>query len=301
MYKYRIYGLNVYSNLYLDCFPHSFDTADVVLEFTNSEKEARHFVNRLEDDDELKEISSDDGFGKFYFRGDKNIVVYYRNEDYLERYLVHVLFGFGFSYLLRRRKIFFLHGSGVFFDTGATIVAGSSEAGKSSLVAYLVQQGARIISDDTTRLELGSDTPYIYPSYPLRRLYKNTIEHLGLSMEGASELISKTDKYVLKDCGQNVFLNQDSPVKAIVRLAPTDLNRVHLVREDTKEAILLVCRNIFNYQLINRSEFAGDYLAFALDVCDRIPVYSLYRPRSGMTVEEQAEVLLEQIYNRDTL
>lgn len=301
MYKYRIYGLNVYSNLKLDCYPHDFDTADIVIEFTNSENEAKRYIDRLRVDDEPKEISSEDGLGKLYFRGENNIVVYYKNEDYLERYLVHALFGFGFSYLLRRHKIFFLHGSGVYIDGSAIIVVGSSEAGKSSLAACLVQRGGRIISDDTTRLELNAETPFIYPSYPLRRLFRNTVEHLGLSMEGAAEIISREDKFAFRDRDLSVFQNREAPVKAIVRIAPTDTSEVRMVREDIQDSILIICRNVYNYKLINRSEFTGDYLDFALKVCDRIPVYTLYRPRESITVGEQAEVILKEIYHRDGL
>lgn len=301
MFKYRIYGLNVYSNRRLDCYPHDFDAADIVIEFTSNDNQARDIIRSIAVDNQYKETSTEDGFGKFYICGNKHIVVYYHDEDYLERYLIHSLFGFGFSYLLRRRRIFLLHGSSVYFDGNAAVIVGNSEAGKSSLAACLVQQGGRIISDDTTRLELGSGTPFAYPSYPLRRLYRNTIEHLGLGMEGASEIISKEDKFAFKDCDQSIFLNREAPVKAIVRIAPTDTDVVYLVREEIKDAILVICRNVYNYQYINRSVFSGDYLDFALDVCDQIPVYTLYRPIEGITVGEQARVLLKEIYNRDGL
>lgn len=298
MYKYRVYGLNVHSNRKLDCYPHSFDAADIIIEFTDSEDEARRYIGQINECGQCKEIDTEDGLGKFFFCGEKHIVAYYQNEDYFARYLCHVLFGFGFSYLLRRRKIFFLHGSGVFIDGGAVVIVGSSEVGKSSLAACLVQQGGRIISDDTTRLELNYETPYIYPSYPLRRLYRNTIEHLGLSMEGASEIISREDKFAFRDDGQSVFLNREAPVKAIVRIAPSDTKDVALVREVIKDAILIICRNVYNYQMISRSEFTGDYMDFALDVCDRLPIYTLYRPAVGITVEAQAAAILTEIFNR---
>lgn len=301
MYKYRVYGLNVYSNRQLDCYPYSFDTADIVIEATSSEAEARQYADRLSPDGGCKEIAAGDGLGKFFFCGQKHIVVYYQDEYAFDHYLVHVLFGFGFSYLLRRRKIFFLHGSSVLIDGGAAVIVGSSEAGKSSLAACLVQQGGRIISDDTTRLELDAEAPFAYPSYPLRRLYQSTIEHLGLGMEGASEIISKEGKYAFKDPEQSVFLNREAPVKAIVRIAPADTNDVYMIREDIKGAIMTVCRNVYNYRLINYSEYAGDYLTFALDVCDRLPVYTLYRPRSGITVAEQAGILRKEIYQKDRL
>jgi energy-coupling factor transporter ATP-binding protein EcfA2 len=301
MFKYRVYGLNVHSNQQLDCYPHNFDIADIIIEFTDSENGARRYVDQIIGGDECTEIGTEDGLGKFFFCGDKHIAVYYQNEDYLKRYLIHVLFGFGFSYLLRRRKVFFLHGSGVIIDGSAVIIVGKSESGKSTLAACLVKQNGRIISDDTTRLELDAETPYIYPSYPLRRLYRNTIEHLGLSMEGASEIISRDNKFAFMDDGQNVFLNREAPVKAIVRIAPADTNEVCLVREDVKQSITIICRNVYNYQLISRSEFAGDYMAFALDVCDRIPVYTLSRPTGSITVEEQAKTILKEIYNRGKL
>lgn len=222
MYKYRVYGLNVQSNRRLDCYPHSFDAADIVIEFIDNDDAARHFVNQLDFDGEPREISAPEGIGKFYFCGEKHVVVYYQNEDAIERFLVHALLGFGFSYMLMQRKVFLIHGSSVSLDGSAIIIVGGSESGKSSLAAALIQKGCRLISDDTTRLELDAEIPFIYPSYPLRRIYKNTLEYLGIGMEDAFEIITKKSKFALSDNGQKVFLNSESPVKAIVRITPAD-------------------------------------------------------------------------------
>lgn len=301
MYKYRIYGLNVSSNLQLDCYPHEFETADIMITLTDSENEAQHYIDQICEPDEQKKIGTGDGCGTFYFGRDKDIVVYYRDEDYLRRYLIHGLFGFAFSYILRRRNIFFLHGSSVVIDGSAVIIVGSSGAGKSSLAASLVQHGGRILSDDTTRLELGAGAPFVYASYPLRRLYSNTIEHLGLSMEGASAIISREGKFSFKDDDLSVFVNQEAPVKAIVRITAADTNDVRLEREAVKDAILIVCRNVYNYKLINHSEFTVDYLNFSLNVCDRIPIYTLYRPSDTLTVKIQADLILKEFYQKDGL
>lgn len=299
MYKYRIYGLHVLSDRPLDCYPHDFEVPDLVVRFTDSDRAAKQYIDALCDHDKYKEVSAEDGFGRFYFCGEKNIVVYYQNADYLNRFLMHCLLGFAFSYILMQRRLFFLHGSSVVVDNAATILIGSSGAGKSSAAAGLVLQGGQIIADDMTRLELNAEPPFVYPGYPVRRLYGNILEYLGISLAGASELISKKGKFSFTDENQNCFRNQEVPVKAIVRVTPADTNAVRLAREDIKSSISIICGNVYNYANIHHTAYMGDYLDFALNVCNRIPVYTLYRPREILTVKEQVRLILKEIYHKD--
>jgi hypothetical protein len=298
MYKYHIYGLNVLSDLPLDCYPHEFESPDITLYFTPDTEEADRLSAELVGKDKTTILTVSGGYGSFYFCGNDSIIVCYTSDDNLKNFMIHALLGFGLSYILASRSIFLLHGCSVCIDRSAVIITGVSGAGKSSVSAALVKHGARIIADDTTRIEMGAGVPFVYPGYPIRRLYKNTIEQLGLSVEGGREVADKRSKlsFFEPNNQNNIFLEQKTPLKSIVCINPCDIPAVQLIREDTANAIRIICRNIYNYRYIFHSAYKADCISFALDVCNKIPVYTLYRPESAFTVEDQSKIILSEFY-----
>lgn len=299
MYKYRLYGLNVLSDLQLDCFSHTFETADLHIRFTKSENEAKSFINLLCNESKPFFIYTNDCTWKIYICGKENIVVYYESDYDLKCSIIHFLLGFALSYILIMRRIFFLHGSCVVFRNSATVFIGNSGAGKSSLAAGFTQYGAKILSDDMTRLELNTKTPFVYPGYPTHRLYKNTIDNLGIDMSGAAEIIGFNQKYLLNNDSRQIFLDENVTINAIVYIRPSEVCNVQMVRESIKNSIRIIEGNIYNNRMIVDFDFISDYFDFILMTCEKIPIYTLQRPHDSFSIKEQVDVILREIYKED--
>lgn len=69
------------------------------------------------------------------------------------------------------RGLEIFHAAAVAIDDGAVLVSASSGVGKSTLVAHLVQQGATLVADDATAIELVDGQPVVHPGPPLVHLY----------------------------------------------------------------------------------------------------------------------------------
>lgn len=296
MFKYRIYGLNVLSDLPMDCFAHDFDKEDLQIRFSKNENEIDTYISQLCIKDNPTVIITPDGSGRIIICGKANILVYYQNDYDLKCSIIHYLLGFVFSYIFYMQKVFLLHGSCIVHNSGATVLIGDSCAGKSSLAAGFAQRGAKILTDDITRIELSAEIPFVYPSFPTHRLRRNTIEHLELDMSAASEIIGESEKYLLYDDSVSVFLNENTPVKSIVYINPVDTGKVQLIKEDIKNSLLVISKNIYNNGIISISDSISDYFSYILMICDKIPIYTLQRPQNSFTIKEQVDIVLKEIY-----
>lgn len=91
------------------------------------------------------------------------------------------LLGSCLAALCFQRGVVPLHASGVEIGGGAVLMAGDSGLGKSSLAAALMQQGARLLSDDLCVLDLREpEGPLIRPAFPRLRLCDDTARALGI-------------------------------------------------------------------------------------------------------------------------
>ncbi len=73
-----------------------------------------------------------------------------------------------------RPDLLWFHAGAVAFDTGAVVFAAPGGGGKSTLVAWLCQQGWRYLSDDVLPLELATGNILAFPQTP--RVRQNTGE-----------------------------------------------------------------------------------------------------------------------------
>lgn len=299
MFKYRVYGLNVVSNLPLDCYPCEFEKEDIRFRFSQSENEVDTYLNQLADMEKPLECITKDGRGKLYLCGINCILVYYHSDYYLRCYLIHHLLGAAFALMMMRRKLLLLHGSCVVFDNNAAVLVGDSGAGKSTLAAGFVQYGGTILSDDMTRIELNSDTPFAYPGYPSRKLWKTTIDMMGIDTSKASEIIDSNGKFSISENNHDVFCNRLVPVISVVYIQPAETPDVRLVTEDVKSALSVINNNMYSKKSLKHFDLNDERLNFILTICDKIPIYTLYRPKDSFTVNEQAKTVLREIYKKD--
>ena len=83
--------------------------------------------------------------------------------------------------LLYQQGYFLLHGSAVEFQNKIYLFPGPSLCGKSTIAAYLVKNGGKLITEDTAVINLTNEGAFIFPSYPLIKLSEQANNYIGLS------------------------------------------------------------------------------------------------------------------------
>ena len=69
-----------------------------------------------------------------------------------------------------QRGLFLLHASALQFEDRVFIFPGQSLSGKSTILAYLIQKGAKLITEDTAVIKLANGEAKIMPSYPMIKI-----------------------------------------------------------------------------------------------------------------------------------
>ncbi len=84
--------------------------------------------------------------------------------------LIRILLNYPFACLMQQRNMFLLHASAVEFNNRIFIFPGPSLCGKSTIASFLMTQGARMLSEDTSVIKLQGKKAVILPSYPMIKI-----------------------------------------------------------------------------------------------------------------------------------
>ncbi|WP_200933232.1 MULTISPECIES: hypothetical protein [unclassified Sphingomonas] len=91
------------------------------------------------------------------------------------------LLGSVLGFLCHQRGLLPLHASCIALEGKVVALAGHSGAGKSTLAALLLAQGARLLSDDVTVIDLRAEGgPMVLPTYPRQKLWRDTLDTLDI-------------------------------------------------------------------------------------------------------------------------
>lgn len=106
------------------------------------------------------------------------------------------LLGSVLGFLCHQRGLLPLHASCVLFKDQGMVFAGPSGVGKSTIATLLLNQGARLISDDVAVIDVHADGgPVILPTFPRQKLWRDTLDALGLAPGRYLRRVVDMDKF----------------------------------------------------------------------------------------------------------
>jgi hypothetical protein len=108
------------------------------------------------------------------------------------------LLGSVFGLLCHQRGLLPLHAGCVEIDGKAVAFAGHSGAGKSTLAAAFLRRGFTLLADDVTVIDLsGADGPMVLPSFPRIKLWRDTMDAMGMPYSGLERVRPEVEKFQL--------------------------------------------------------------------------------------------------------
>lgn len=113
---------------------------------------------------------------------ENEIVGYYR-PPYDISLLARFLLKWVFIKILESKDVFFIHGSGVTKDRISSFFVGQSGFGKTSILISFLQEGYKMITDDTILLTDGR----VLPFYIRSRVYEKTLQRFPILKKGLNE------------------------------------------------------------------------------------------------------------------
>lgn len=196
--------------------------------------------------------------------------------------------------ILYQRNLIPFHASGVKINEKQVILfPAPSRTGKSTTALFLDKLGYPIFSDDTVLLEVIDGKCYATPSYPIMRLWQNTIEKSEqFDVKDGYELRPGMSKFGISINDQYTYKKME--VTALVFLNnQTDELKIESLK--TKDVFLHLGNNIYRKQWITgmKKQISQFHLVSAISQC--VPAYLANRPKYKDTFDEFSSSIENEI------
>ncbi len=235
-----------------------------------------------------------DGIGRYYVYGGREIIVEpYANASF-EKIKVFIL-GTAFGALLLQRGIFPLHGSAMKIDDKCILFLGDSGSGKSTISTALRLRGHKLLSDDVIAIHEVEGKYWVYPSYPQQKLTLQSAEHLGVNIASSSKIMINEEREKYYVPVKSLYFNNPVPIGYIVHLVVSDSSTVELIEIKGLKRLGVILNNTYRVQLVKHFGLSESHFKACSSIALGTKVFCLNRPKNGMTVNKQIELVMKEI------
>lgn len=206
-------------------------------------------------------------------------------------YLLGVVFS---AILYQRGGTMALHASAINTPNGAVLLAGHSQAGKSTTLNLLCRLGYKMISDDVCLLYLENNKVWIRPSFPRSKLWGQSLAVTGHSNQKLSRIRDDLEKFSINL--QQQFYNKVAPVKKIIILSPQrDIENMELCSLSGMELMQYLRAVTYGYSFIKGLPNEKVHFEINAAITRTIPVKILRRPIELPTFAEVIDLIQQEI------
>jgi hypothetical protein len=191
--------------------------------------------------------------------------------------------------LLHQRGQVVLHASAVRVNGKAVLFCGASGAGKSTLAAALAQRGFPLVTDDFCAVTIGgAGAPMVQPDGRNLKLWAQTIEKLDLAERRGAPVRNRLQKFFVEPAA--VF-SEPLPLAAVYALREArPPHQAGIERPNVVDAALVLRRNAYRPQLVNRMGQKADYFRAATAIANSAGIFHLTR---ALNFERMPEVVAQ--------
>ncbi len=158
--------------------------------------------------------------GQFLIEGGASVTIE-PDPDALREDVRTFLLGPVLGLLALQRGLLPLHAACVEIDGKATVLAGTSGSGKSVLAAALGRRGCRVLADEVTVIDFGSDVgPEVLPLCPSVVLWRDALDACRINTSGLAPNRSNQERYRLELSSPAAFDASPVPLGQISVLVP---------------------------------------------------------------------------------
>ncbi len=294
-YFYRLYGLNIDSNIEILEFPkrnEDFKDKDIVTILYGQTPN-----NILEEIREGKSIHVTKDHVWFHIdhvatycieNGNTVIVDPWADCDIslMKVYIMGSVLGF----LLLQRESTAIHGGTVVINGNAIIFTGERGAGKSTLTTALVKRGYNFVADDVAALSFDNKI-VVEPGFPYHKLCVDALENMYYVKElyPCFQADGKV-KYIVPDFYG--FYKRKVPLTAICELDMGEVDNVKVEEIKGGEKLNKIIKNIYRTEYIgSMGGMTPKYFKKCIEIAKEAKFYIITRPKGKYTVDDQIEII----------
>ena len=228
---------------------------------------------------------------------DGRTIVYRVHEDaYPEAFEAHIAnFAASIALILQGEES--LHSTALWIDGQGIGLLGASGAGKSTFAAYLLNQGAQLLTDDLLRISESEGRLYAEPGPPRLKLFGHSAERHFSHHSSCGKWSPLSQKYLFQTGDPNTAQVR-RPLDSLVWLAPPDANSpdaISIGRLRGLELFKVIAGSTMNPRIDPPGRQMQQFV-FAQWVAKALPVYALRYPRREDIFPELLSLLREEVF-----
>jgi hypothetical protein len=295
---YKAFGLSILSEIplpELSEIDSSKNLIDIEISIENSNKlieEFSLFQKKLVVEEDLVMFEVPET-AVFCIKDGKKIIVapfMYSDPDKVRLFILGSCMGA----VLVQRKHLPLHGSAIAIDGKAYALVGDRGAGKSTLASAFLSNGFYLLSDDIIAVSFSEDkTPFVTPGFPQQKLWKDSLEELGMEKRNFRPLFKREEKFSVPVSTQ--FFDQPLPLAGIFELIKTNREKVEIQRIKGINQLRTLSYHTFRRSLIHNYNLTQWHFNFTVQIGQKVDMYQLQRPLIGFTAHQLVHLILKTI------
>ena len=158
------------------------------------------------------------------------------------------------------------------------------------MAAWLARQNYEVVSDDTSRLVVVGNEVVLYPSVRRVKLWKDTINGLGLSVEGLAQVATEFDKYYIPIPGPSTIDSQR--LDGVYILAWGELGLRRLTGGEALRSFLDAAT--YRPEFLEPLGAKRSFVQNAISIVQHVPIFELSRPKDLNAISETVALLERQ-------
>lgn len=289
-YRYRIYGLNLESELVCPGFAAVPEAKPDVFVSLGSVPDSLEYVKASG----FKFQANPDCILTNGFRA--KMLVYKGNQVTIQpRAGIHIdvirslFMAWGLGALLHQRDIFPLHGSVISLGNECVAFCAPSGTGKSSLAALFVKRGYTILDDNIAALGLIGGTYVVYPGAPVIKFPHDVLEKSGDSFASLGAFQPFLDKSVV--VVHRNFPEHSQPLKKVYVLTRSGQPGFALSPLNGTARLDALMKNTFCAQFLRGMDKLPQHFRAVLSLANTLPMVGVQLPDWPTPYADVADVL----------
>ena len=190
--------------------------------------------------------------------------------------------------LLHQRGIISFHASSFRHDGQAIMILGESGAGKSSLTASFVLNGAGFLTDDVTPVIFKGETPYVMPLHDAIRLRDHSVDQLKIDTGDLTRAEPGSGKQYMQ---VRNAARENCPLSYIFKIE-IEKKRIPSFRiPEPTDAFALLRSEVCSWEILRGMPATeANYMHQLLEIIKQVKIVRVVRP-AGIKISELEEAV----------
>ncbi|WP_341228122.1 hypothetical protein [uncultured Arcticibacterium sp.] len=231
---------------------------------------------------------------KMYVANGNEVIIEPLNQN-IEEVLLY-FYSNGLAAALYQRNLIPFHVSGVCLnESEVVLVAAPSRTGKSTMAVKLQERGFPIFTDDTAVLIVENSQIFARASYPMTRLWEDSIEEQHIFKDGEKIQVycqAESDKYGFHF--HDNFASGKYKVKGLVFLEISGIG-VELEPLSKSRTVKLLGQNIYRGQWVDGMKMGDEQFRLLLNIANAVPSFLASRPAGEKSFDGFTDLIVNEV------